>query len=171
MSSNREEAVPAGASGPLVLFTHLVIPGQIHPKGSMRSFGPGRMVENSKLGVAWRKNAIPHIKDAASRIPSGWIEQERGIVITASYVVNQFKTVQREWPWSRKHGDVDKYDRNLHDALEQGGLLTDDAKIVSHYSHKRFARDDEPAHTYVEIAHGTDFDIPEYIKTFITRQL
>lgn len=45
---------------------------------------------------------------------------------------------RRIWPCNRSSGDVDKLLRNLFDALEDAGIYSDDAQVVSVVSDKAF---------------------------------
>lgn len=156
---------------PPVLNTYIVIPGVIGPKGSRTFFGKGKSVDNSKRGNAWTKHALPFVLERADTIPDHYKQSDTPVILLASYVFPQFKTVKRRWPVSRtSHGDKDKLDRRLFDALVDGGMLKDDSYIIGSWSHKRFAREGETPHVYVEVCYGEAMRVHERVETFVREQ-
>lgn len=64
------------------------------------------------------------------------------VFVAAVFYLPKPRTVTRLFPLVKP--DLDKLARALGDGMTDGGLLTDDARIVSQFIHKRYASDENP---------------------------
>lgn len=104
--------------------------GRPAPKGSLRSVGQGRMVDDNPATSAWRKQII--------RAGHAWQLPEPldgPLILEATITLERPATVKpkkRPWPHIRSpgHGDIDKLARTILDGLQDAQVLTDDAQIV-----------------------------------------
>lgn len=110
----------------------IVVTGTPKPKGSLRHVGNGRMVEQVKGSGTWRQAVARAARQAA-------IGTDREIpflgpvVVEATVTVHMSRTAEKRgdlWPHGRNHGDADKHARNILDALEDAGVVRNDAQVV-----------------------------------------
>jgi crossover junction endodeoxyribonuclease RusA len=107
-----------------------VVLGQPVPQGSMKHVGGGRIVSKSPKLKEWREKIAQVVRDQvgepAHRFP---------VSVTAVFVLNKPKTVQRDRPTVPP--DLDKLQRALGDAISiDVKYLTDDSQIVEWHSEK-----------------------------------
>lgn len=118
-------------SGPMTL----TIVGLPAPQGSKRHVGGGRMVEMSKNVAPWREAVA-----AAARlemVATGMAEPLDGALsLSASFRLpmptsrpKRVREAGRQWRTSTP--DLDKLLRSTLDGLVMGGLIVDDARVVS----------------------------------------
>ena len=116
----------------------IFVPGTPRPKGSMRHVGKGRMVEQLASSPDWRHavaqatfDALAVAKDSGGvGLPVGFphagpVEVRIGLIFPRP---KSSKNGAR--PSTRTTGDIDKHARNILDALQDGGLIKDDAQVI-----------------------------------------
>jgi Holliday junction resolvase RusA-like endonuclease len=128
----------------------LVVYGPPAPKGSMKCIGRGgrhQLVDNSTRTKPWRERVAAGARRLTISGLSGPLGVEVTLTVdrpTSHYRVNgQLSAEGRRRPWpSRKSsgvgGDVDKLARTVLDALEDSGVLLDDAQVVELIVRKTF---------------------------------
>lgn len=135
----------------------IVIDGTAKTKGSLKSFGRGRMVEDVIGSKAWRQT-----------VAWGCRSQYRGPALNiAAQVVFEIRVTPPKrapktritWPSTRSSGDVDKLARNLLDALVDGGVLADDARVVDLHGRKRHCRPGEKPGAVILVRPMSDPDL------------
>lgn len=105
--------------------------GKPATQGSIRSLGAGRpsVHANAKTLKPWRQT----IASAAADAMTGWARLEGPVhvdVVFAFDLPSSAPKRRRIWPITRSSGDVDKLARALLDALQDSGVLKDDAQVV-----------------------------------------
>jgi Holliday junction resolvase RusA-like endonuclease len=112
--------------------------GTPRPKGSMRHVGNGRMIEQLAGSGDWRQDVITtaHVK----------ILGRDGFPYAGPVVVDivlEFRPPKKPgiYPHTRSSGDIDKHARNILDALQDAGVIKDDAAVVNLRVAKRWAAD------------------------------
>ena len=129
----------------ILLDTYVV--GTPRPKGSLKSYGKGRMVESIEGSPDWRRAVAETSHIAIKETEDGGLRV--GYPFDGPVVVNVrlfFKKPvsapkNREiLPSTRATGDSDKHARNIFDALQDAGVIKDDAQIVDHWVSKRYCR-------------------------------
>lgn len=108
-------------------FLDLYVEGEPRAQGSMKHVGNGRMVHDPKM-VKWRDRVAECLK-AASRIQIGPFEPiDEPVEVLAKFWLPRPKKPRLE---NAATGlDLDKLQRCIGDALEQSGVLRNDARIV-----------------------------------------
>lgn len=119
--------------------------GVARPKGSMRSFGKGRMVNSNPKTKPWQES----VSKAASEANNTVYASEAPVEITLCVFVGRpkshftksgrLKGSAPEYPTSRVFGDLDKHARLVGDALT-GIVYRDDSQIVDMNCSKRFTQ-------------------------------
>lgn len=105
------------------------VPGTPKPKGSMRSLGKGRMIEQVAGSKEWRAAVV--IAAAQERDRTGWETLERVPVdVHIRFTVVRAKTNRDSEPITRSSGDVDKLSRNVLDALADAWVIRDDSQVT-----------------------------------------
>jgi Holliday junction resolvase RusA-like endonuclease len=127
-------SIPSGSpAGPIVI----VAIGAPKPKGSLKHVGNGRMIEQLAGSKPWRQ-AVKHavLEQAPGMRLTGPVSVR--IVYTVTRPATHFRTGRNAhllrdtapaWPHNRTSGDCDKQARNVLDALEDSGLIADDAQV------------------------------------------
>ena len=114
----------------------------------MRHVGKGRMVEQLEGSPDWRQAVVTAAYDAIREV------QEMGAVragypftgpvdirISLFFKKPASAPKTREvLPSTRSTGDSDKHARNIFDALQDAGVIKDDAQAVDHRVSKRYCR-------------------------------
>jgi Holliday junction resolvase RusA-like endonuclease len=103
----------------------LFVPGTPRPQGSKRYVGNGRMIEANPHHKGWRDEVI-----TAARMAMGTqgIEKFLGpLKVELLFEMPKGSTVRRHSPETAP--DVDKLTRTIFDALEQAGVVQNDAQI------------------------------------------
>jgi len=108
------------------------VPGTPAPQGSKRHVGDGRMVESSKDLPAWRDSLTIAARQAAVKHRVLFDEPVCVEVTFRCPMPRSRKKAVRDAGIGPKSTapDLDKLQRALGDALEAGGLLTNDAVIA-----------------------------------------
>lgn len=105
----------------------LYVEGEPRAQGSMKHVGNGRMVHDPKM-VKWR-NRVAECLKTASRIQIGPFEPiDEPVEVLAKFWIPRPKNPRLEHAATGL--DLDKLQRCIGDALEQSGVLKNDARIV-----------------------------------------
>ena len=102
--------------------------GKPAPKGSMKSYGRGRMVNALPTTKPWGDAII--VEAARARDLAGWEMLLGPVSVHCVAIVPRPKSVTREFPITRSSGDNDKLARNLMDALVSAGIMHDDSQVI-----------------------------------------
>ena len=122
------------------------VPGKAAPQGSKRHVGKGRLIESSEDLPAWRAAVTSAAK--AAHMGAAPVDTPVSVALTV-YVQKPRATKFRAYPAGSP--DLDKYQRAVGDALEQAGVLTNDARIVHWDPWKRWATEDNPPGAHITI--------------------
>ena len=109
--------------------------GRPAPQGSKKSVGNGRFVEASKYLPAWRAAVVSAARLAYSGEPITTPCRMRVVVFLDKPKKPKFESAPGVMP------DVDKLARGIADAVKIGGVIEDDALIVSLEIDKMWAVD------------------------------
>ena len=109
--------------------------GRPAPQGSKKSVGRGRFVEASKYLPAWRAAVVSAARLAYSGEPIATPCRLRVVVFLDKPKKPKFESAPGVMP------DVDKLARGIADSLKIGGVIDDDALIVSLEIDKMWAVD------------------------------
>jgi len=127
----------------------VVVPGRPAPKGSLKCVGQNgqhQLVEDNARTKPWR--AI--VRDAAALAESRASKGEPvGVEITSTVPrpaahfgtganAGRLKDTAPGYPVGRRSGDADKLARLVLDALQDAGILADDAQVVEVVSRKAY---------------------------------
>lgn len=111
--------------------------GQPKPKGSLRHVGGGVLREQVELSGAWRKTVAgaawvaAHNARIAGAFPPWPLDGPVAVEVTVTLVPTAAAAKRGDrWPDGNDHGDVDKHGRNVLDALQDAGVVTNDARVV-----------------------------------------
>ena len=136
------------------------VPGTAAAQGSKRHVGHGRMVESSKKLDPWRARIVQFAYDhvqAGSPTFTGPVFVELTFYVArprnhygTGRNADTLKPAAPRHPTGRQHGDLDKLERAVYDALTEAGVIRDDADIVSNSDWKRWA-DDVPVSPGVDV--------------------
>ena len=110
------------------------IDGNPGSQGSKRHVGNGRLVESDKKLPAWRKA----IETTVAELHKGEPIDEPVIVRADFYLP---KPKKPRWLTPATTLDTDKLQRALGDGMEKGGLLRNDARIITWVATKHYAKD------------------------------
>ena len=109
------------------LVLDLYVEGEPRAQGSMKHVGNGRMVHDPKM-VKWR-NRVAECLKTASRIQIGPFEPiDEPVEVAVHFWLPRPKKPRLEHAATGL--DLDKLQRCIGDALEQSGVLRNDARIV-----------------------------------------
>lgn len=130
----------------------LTVYGEPAPKGSMKCIGGKgkrhQLVENSARTTPWRER----VARGARQLPVSALSGAVGVEVTLTvprprghYLVNSrgLSAEGRRTPYPARRsqgigGDVDKLARTILDALEDAGVLLDDAQVVELVTRKTY---------------------------------
>lgn len=142
---------------PFVIF----VPGRARTKGSLQPLGNGRMAD-SRLSSAWRSAVAEAVCRRLGAVP-GPRGSERPYEalsgpVRASLSVDfprpRAGTTDSR-PIARGWGDLDKLIRNIGDALEDAGVVSDDAQFSAWLAEKRWAPIGQPAGVWLMLQMDT----------------
>ena len=102
-------------------------------QGSKRHVGNGRLIESDKKLPAWRKA----IETTVAKLHKGEPIDEPVIVRADFYLP---KPKKPRWLTPATALDTDKLQRALGDGMEKGGLLRNDARIITWVATKHYAK-------------------------------
>ncbi len=133
---------PARGEGAVVITAH----GNPKPKGSLKHIGNGRLVEQVEGSGTWRGKVADAGRKAMIGAHNGPRLMRRppldgplAVEITVTVAKPKSAPKRREtWPDTRASGDADKLARNILDALADGGVLADDARVIELLCRKRY---------------------------------
>jgi Holliday junction resolvase RusA-like endonuclease len=149
------EALEPGVGAPAVV-GEFFVPGRCRTKGSLKANGTTaggrtRLVESTELSKPWKIKMIRAI--LRSRLAAGplSVTYPEPVEVRCEFLFDREVGVRGKinpssataWPISIIWGDLDKFLRNLLDALTQSRLIKDDSLVVSIRSRKRWTRDGE----------------------------
>lgn len=138
----------------------LVVPGTPAPKGSMRCIGGrGRghqLIEDNKRTRPWRQN----VARAASRAPEQ-ADKGQPVEVSITFLLERprshytargaLRKGSPALPTGHGTGDLDKLERTILDALEDAGVLHNDAQVIGGTTVKLYARPDQNPGATIEI--------------------
>lgn len=109
--------------------------GTPKPKGSLKHIGGGRMVEQVTGSKQWRECVAWAARQQHHGRP---IDEAAAVAFEVRVAAPKSVPKRRTtWPATRSSGDIDKHARNILDALVDGGVLADDARVVDIHGRKR----------------------------------
>lgn len=118
--------------------------GEPAPQGSKRHVGGGRMIESSKKLPAWRKAVTDAARTVAPKQPL-----DCPVSVQATFWVPKPQKPRFNTP--AVPPDTDKLCRAVGDALEQAGVLKNDARITHWNAHKHYADQHNPPGAHITI--------------------
>ena len=138
----------------------ITVDGLPAPQGSKRHIGGGRMIEMSKKLPAWRKAVIDAAQSAAG---PEWERMRPPLRANLHVFLPRPGRSKFGGPWGPP--DLDKLQRAIGDALEQAGIITDDAGIVEWHARKDWTLDDDRPGAVISIER-----IPNRVEPLIHHQ-
>jgi Holliday junction resolvase RusA-like endonuclease len=128
------------------------IHGKPAPKGSLRSYGQGRIVEDNPNTTAWRA--------LIAKAGRAWHLEEPidgPVIVEVTTTLQRPTTIKpqkRPWPscQSPGHGDVDKLARTILDGLQDAHVFHNDAQVVQLITRKVYP--DTPGAEYCDALEG-----------------
>lgn len=145
-----EDTKPGNCGAPAGPVLTFIAHGQPRPKGSMRHVGHGRMVEQVN-GKPWREAVKWAAMEATGNAPMGAYPLNGPLRVEATFTFPKPASAPKRrtsWPITRSSGDADKQLRNLFDAMQDAGIMRDDAQIIEATVAKRFPLEGTDALTY-----------------------
>lgn len=137
----------------------LTVKGDPQPKGSLKCIGGRggrhRLVEDDKTGnrAPWRRLVATAARQAAGRF--GMIPGPVRVAIT--FRLQQAPSNRDDLPMRKP--DIDKLERMILDALVDGGLIEDDARVVYLTARKVWASASQPAGASISVRQATAADL------------
>ena len=119
------------------------------PAGSTKSFFIKKLnrvvtIHGNKKTMQWRESIRTELQKAIDENP-GWFTNDRsvGYDIKEEYVFTKPKSQPKKWKLMTKRPDLDKTQRNCHDAMTKLAFV-DDSQIIHIDASKRYCEIDEP---------------------------
>ena len=103
-------------------------------QGSKRHVGNGRLIESDKKLPAWRKAIETTVAELHKGDPI-----DEPVIVRADFYLPKPK--KPRWWVPATALDTDKLQRALGDGMEKGGLLRNDARIITWVATKHYAKD------------------------------
>lgn len=123
--------------------------GEAVPAGSTKSFFIKKLnrvvtTHGNKKTMQWRESIRTELEKAIDEHP-GWFTSNRsvGYKIEEEYVFIKPKSQPKKWKLMTKRPDLDKTQRNCHDAMSKLAFV-DDSQIIDIHASKRYCDGDEP---------------------------
>ena len=110
------------------------IDGNPGSQGSKRHVGNGRLIESDKKLPAWRKAIETTVAELHKGDPI-----DEPVIVRADFYLPKPK--KPRWLTPSTALDTDKLQRALGDGMEKGGLLRNDARIITWVATKHYAKD------------------------------
>ena len=110
------------------------IDGNPGSQGSKRHVGNGRLIESDKKLPAWRKAIETTVAELHKGDPI-----DEPVIVRADFYLPKLK--KPRWLTPATALDTDKLQRALGDGMEKGGLLRNDARIITWVATKHYAKD------------------------------
>ena len=138
----------------------MFVSGKAKPKGSLKLVsrrGARRPVMREMVvgSLEWKQNMISEFQgkklDGRLFDDTDTFPIDDAVALYATFWVERPKTNRDLYPSKASSGDLDKLMRNLGDALEQSGILRNDARIVDVNICKRWATTEQPAGVLVTL--------------------
>jgi hypothetical protein len=117
----------------------IYVPGTPRPKGSLKSYGHGRMVEQLEGSPDWRAAvaefayrhvAQPDLAHGGGHLADGFPHTGPVVARIALYFARPKSAKRDAQPSTIRTGDIDKQARNILDALQDGSVIKNDAQVV-----------------------------------------
>ena len=137
-------AVSAMTNDPIMA---VFVPGIPRPQGSKSYMGGGRMRESSQYLPAWRRLVATRARAAFGRRDP----IDEPVLLDVVFVLPARKNEPEPGGWHTVTPDLDKLVRAVGDALTEGRVLRDDARIAAIRATKRRARLNEPPGAHIHI--------------------
>lgn len=132
----------------------IIIPGECVPQGSKSvNRKTGHMFEANGRLKSWRKGAGIALDQYIGTWFGAWEPHDGALAIDVTFYLPRGKTVTREYPSVKP--DLDKLQRALGDMLTIAGIITDDARIVTWHSSKRYGEPSTVIHGIARIGDAT----------------
>ena len=158
------------------------IPGNPKTKGSLKPY-PTRKRNGTVICILkeqvigsenWKNVMIEHfsaiIQDPTKFDRSLLCPFDGACELEARFMLPRPPSVKTKYPTSQFDGDLDKLMRNLGDALEQSGVLNNDARLVDETIIKRFADNCNPGiFVTVKVKSEDRDDSEEDMRTYVSR--
>ena len=103
------------------------------PQGSMRHVGRGRIIHSSPALIPWRDKIVHTIQEQECDPFDG------PVYVSIHVFLPLPKKPKHRQPISRATGDIDKHARCTLDALQQSGIIHDDAQVIELHICKRYS--------------------------------
>jgi len=143
----------------------LFVQGRPRTKGSMKCLGArtkgGKhvLVEDHATSKPWRLRMTNEIVREVQRagLAPGWQSYSGALHVIADFRYERLGPSAQLLAYPTvnagiyANGDIDKLLRNLLDAMQGSGLVTDDCQVVKLESSKRWAAEDMPAGVQIDV--------------------
>jgi hypothetical protein len=124
------------------------VPGRPRTKGSLkvrgrRANGSAILTEAVEGSYEWRGVIVRTLWGKLAGGKGVWTPYTGPVRVGAEFHLPPpaGRSAGRLWPDRLRDGDLDKYTRNLGDALTDSGIIADDGQIVSWWTSKTWAAD------------------------------
>lgn len=136
---------------------HFEVIGVPRPQGSKKAFVRGNramLVESAGEPLKDWRSAVSHAAATAGHGHDLPLDGPLHAHITFRFRrPKSAPKTRRTWPTTRSTGDIDKLLRSTFDALDDAGLIADDARIVGVSALKDYAADGEPTGATITVSH------------------
>ena len=132
----------------------IIIPGEPIPQGSHSvNRKTGHLFDANARLKAWRKEAGVALDQYIGTWFGAWEPYDGALHVHVTFYLPKPRTVTRELP--SVPPDLDKLQRALGDMLKIAGIITDDARIVTWHSSKRYGEPRTVIHSIARIGDAT----------------
>lgn len=121
---------------PTGLLATVTVAGIPKTKGSMRHVGGGKMQEQVVGSKRWRQLVAAVLREAYPH-PAAY-DGPVGVTMLFNFP-RPVSAPTRPWPHTKATGDLDKLYRNIGDAMQDAGVVTEDSRIVEARVRKTYA--------------------------------
>ena len=124
--------------------------GRSVSKGSLTSYGPGRIVEAVAGSVEWRAEVAWAASRAAKE--AQWVPILRPRPARLVVVFSFARVGRAAYPTTRATFDTDKLLRNVCDALQDARVIEDDSQVIDLHGMKRWASEAVGPGAWIELS-------------------
>lgn len=105
------------------------------PQGSKRHVGRGVMVESSKAVKPWREAVKAAARDV---VGPEWVPLDEPLAVSIVFTMPKPASApKRRRTWPMRTPDLSKLIRSTEDALTDGGIWWDDARVVAYWETRK----------------------------------